>query len=442
LLLSLMVGLSSVSVSKARGDILYLTDGTRLEGEVKKSADGWTVTDAGGKKTTVGADKVESIEATGSAATPDAAMDRLWSLRRSVSGLSDIHEIIRRYNRFIEQYKDTTVADEAIKDLADWQDKLDKGLVKMGDKWVAPEERDEIAAKSLAGAREARALMLSGHMQGAEDVLEQCLKDDPHNASALYLRGLILFDIGKTVESRKAFEAVIAAAPDHAPSEANLAVIMFRQSQFGGAMLNYGQAMTNLPLNKDILDDVAEALNALPAEEKQSNVALRAGRLFAEQDTALQKTMGENGWYRWGATWVNQKQLDDLHAAEDKIKGQLDELQKTYDGVNDDITRLNGEIEDNERVMRRMEAESVYRDASGTLIGGVMPDSYYGLQQDNEGMSRQRDADNAKLQQLRDQATRIQQTLPVPKYTGVQEMLGPEYAPEPVNVPAATQPGN
>ena len=52
-----------------RADIINLTDGTKVEGKIRKSADGWTVTEKDGTVVTVDADKVASIEASRS---PDA----------------------------------------------------------------------------------------------------------------------------------------------------------------------------------------------------------------------------------------------------------------------------------------------------------------------------------------------------------------------------------
>jgi len=44
------------------GYVLYLKDGTKLEGDVKRSIKGWVVTDAKGKVTIIENDKVQSIE--------------------------------------------------------------------------------------------------------------------------------------------------------------------------------------------------------------------------------------------------------------------------------------------------------------------------------------------------------------------------------------------
>ena len=64
----------------ARADLLLLNDGTRMEGDIKKAADGWFVTDRLGKITHVPADSVKSSQLTGRGETKDAAAEKLGGL--------------------------------------------------------------------------------------------------------------------------------------------------------------------------------------------------------------------------------------------------------------------------------------------------------------------------------------------------------------------------
>jgi len=80
----------------ARADIVNLTDGTKIEGKIRKTTDGWAVTEKDGTVVNVDADKVASIEASRTADTVSIAEDRLQSLRRVADHLSDIPEIVSR----------------------------------------------------------------------------------------------------------------------------------------------------------------------------------------------------------------------------------------------------------------------------------------------------------------------------------------------------------
>src|SRR4051812_6870472 len=92
-------------------DVIYLNDGSKLEGEVHRTDSGYAVKTADGSTTTVDATKVKSLEAkrggaspssssaavappaaptTKPAPAPDNGMQGLISLRRSVENQTDV----------------------------------------------------------------------------------------------------------------------------------------------------------------------------------------------------------------------------------------------------------------------------------------------------------------------------------------------------------------
>jgi hypothetical protein len=145
-----------LAVGWCRADIINLTDGTKVEGKIRKSADGWTVTEKDGTVVTVDADKVASIEASRSPDAVSVAEDCLASLRRVAEHLTDIQDIIGRYQRFIADLGDQKVAAEAQDDLKVWQDRVDKGMVKLGDQWISSDEREKRRTQAQAEALPAR----------------------------------------------------------------------------------------------------------------------------------------------------------------------------------------------------------------------------------------------------------------------------------------------
>src|SRR2546421_11772127 len=96
----------------AWGDVVHLKDGTSINGDIKKAADGWFITDPHGKITHVSSDVVQSIELAPKGDPKDVAVGRLASLRRSVEALGDLKQIIDRYEKFVEQNKELPVAAE------------------------------------------------------------------------------------------------------------------------------------------------------------------------------------------------------------------------------------------------------------------------------------------------------------------------------------------
>ena len=189
----LILAIFCVSV---RGDIVILKDGTRVEGDVKHSDSGYDVTDSSGKVTHVDTYNVESIQL-GKSNTNENALDRFDSLKRSVEALDDINQIISRYNTFIQQNPKTPAAEQAQKELAIWQDRLDKHLVKIGGKWVTPEQQEQMLAQAGDTARQGYDLIKENKLKEAEPVVKQVLDIDPQNPVGNYLEGVLLYRDGK-----------------------------------------------------------------------------------------------------------------------------------------------------------------------------------------------------------------------------------------------------
>ncbi len=374
--------------SAAWADLVHLRDGTTLSGAVKRVGATWVVTDPSGKVTTIPDEQVQGVEKVGNINPEEAGESRLLSLRRSTENLSDIKQIIDRYQKFVEQNSKTRAGQEAAKELAVWQERLDKGLIKVGPRWVTPEEQTSILAKQVGQVDQVRALMRESRMREADAIITQLLIDDPTNISALYLQGVSLFKQEKWPAARKAFDQVRAALPDHAPTLNNLGVLLFRQHQVPGAMTFYNQAMLAAPENKLILGNVAEALNATSKEDHDATPVTKASKTFTEQDTNLQARLNAQGLFRWGSTWVNKDQMAELKKVEAAIQEKLDALSKEYDGIKEKIGDIELTMTANERAIDRINAERTGIDQYGRLVVLPPPDSFYRIQRRQRSSAR------------------------------------------------------
>jgi Flp pilus assembly protein TadD len=358
-----------------------------------------------------------------------------------VEYLGDIPAILDRYQKFIEANKGTSAAREAERDVALWTERRDQGYVKAAGKWLTPDERSKLQEQSIQVVEQARQLIKDNRLKDAESVLNKALADDPQNASALYLKGLVLFRQDQLLPARKAFEAANPLAPNHAPALNNLAVVNWRQNQFIAALNFYDQAMLASPGNKVVLDNLAEALAALPKEYRNHFVTLRASHHFAEQDSKLQQQMAQQGQFRWGSAWVSQQDLEKLKAAEKEIKDKLDSMAADYDQAQARIVALDRNIADNDRSLRQMEMTQYARDPNtGQTLVLPLPPSYYAILRENDTLKTERQTLLAKLETLKQQAKSSQQRLPTPRFTGIQQVIGVEGTPlVPVGMAAAAQ---
>jgi tetratricopeptide (TPR) repeat protein len=411
-----------------RADTVVLQNGTRLEGELERTEDGYNVTTPDGKTVKVASSQIKSVEIKPQT-TPDDAKKRLESLRRSVENMSDLKLIIGRYNEYLRRFVGTDVADDALDDLKLWEDRLAKHMTKSGGKWVTPEELGVIQEEAQVAAQKARDLIAQGRLREAGPLLDLALRQDARSPPALYLRGVMLYRQEQLGQARKAFDTVSQLVPDHGPTLNNLAVILWRQEQHAGALKSYDAAMIASAADDRILSNVAEALHALPKELRDSAATKKVVVHFQEREDALRKKMEKRGLYRWGATWVRGEELDRLQDIEREIEGKIQDLEAEFDTAQGKIERIDQEIADTQRSIRRIEATSYSRDASGRMTKLAYPRIYYELLRDMEVLKRDRADQVALMDKLRREAKAEKQRLPVPRYTGIQRIIETEGTP-------------
>ncbi len=411
----------------ALGGVVITNDGKRVEGELKKTPDGWRVTQADGKVREIAAADVRAIELTSGASGNQ--MERLGSLRRSVEAFDDIPKIIERYRRFIEQVKEKAVIDEALADLSVWQDRLDRNLIKFGKHWITAEQKRELLIDLLRRADTARLHIKAGQTREAQTTIDAILEDDPENLSAIYLSGVILQQQEKWPEARKQFDRVREAIPDHAPTLHNLAIINLKQKQWSAASLMIDQALAAAPNVQTLIDAAAEVINAMPDDQKKASAVQKLTKRFSEQDAAMQKAMAAKQLYRWGSKWVDEATNTQLVEAEKAVKKKLDALREDFDLTQNRIDRIDTEISQNDRTIREIESRSYIRTGDGTYIRVPYPSAYYDIQRDNNRLRAERSEMVQRLDALRDSAKRAQADLPVPKFTGVIAAIGEDGVP-------------
>ncbi|MDB5295383.1 MAG: hypothetical protein JWO31_1366, partial [Phycisphaerales bacterium] len=412
----------------ARGDVIRLKDGTTFEGDIKPHPEGWVVTQADGQRRVIARDRVAGLEARpkGSPATVDA---RLGSLRRAAEAMTDPKQAVERYRSFIQQYPTGPSADQARADLELWQDRVDRGQTKIGDQWLDAAGRQAALDQSYHTAGRAVDLFRQARSAEAAPVVDQALGENPQNAAAWYLKGVLLFKQDKAAEARKAFDQAAALVPDHAATLNDLAVVQWRQNQQVSALVSYEKALLAAPLHRAVLDNLSEALAALPDNLRGGTQVGRIVKLFNEQDQLLQQQMAAQGMFRWGASWVTKPALDKLQAVEREVRGRVDQMEVEYNALTQRVERLNADIRSAETTLRRMESTSFGYDANGGVVRYPLPPSYYEFLRDVGTMKAERQQRQTEQETMRAEARRLVQSVPTPRYTGTQRLIEWEGTP-------------
>lgn len=440
--LALTAGLAILLLGGAAlADVLILTDGTRLEGTIKRSGENYTVTREDGTVTTIRADRVASVELRGGSATQSALDTRLSSLRRSVANLDDLDVIIAKYQDFVDRNAGTPVGEEAAQELEQWRDYQARGLVKYGGEWLTPAQRDLKQRDAFLEASDARMKIKAGELEEAERILARMLRDDPRNMSAHYLAGVIELKRGEIAKARDHLEKVRSQEPRHPPTLVNLAAVNIELGNHARALTFLTDAMNAAPGNREILDNVAEAMELLPEKVAEGRPADEARQMFLSQDAALRQRMAERGLYRWGGTWVDREELDQLQALEKEIKQRVADLAAQHDQLTTEIAGLERRHETNKRVMDRMVANSFFRDEEGRIIRIPLPPEYYQIAQEQDGLLAQRDALIRQRTGLEQAAANEQARYPTAPFKGRLEPIGEDGVPVP-GAPAGAGPSD
>ena len=414
----------------ALGEIVRLNDGTSIEGDLHKTADGWVVTKADGHSVTIPADQVKSIGLSKPAAeTPDMAARNLASLRRAVATQADPKQVVDRYKAFIAQNAGTPVAQEAAQDMAAWQDRVDHGLVRAGDQWVTREQLAELQEKALSAATQVQALARGGKLVEAAAMLDKALAVAPANPSLLYLHGVLLFKQQQIAPARKAFEGVETQVPESGATENNLAVILWRQHAEMPALLHYDKAMLAEPVDQTILDNVAEALHALPEPHRKNPLTKKVVDHFNDQDASLQKKMAEKGLYRSGSGWITEKEYNKQQAEEKAVQEKIEALKKQFADVQERMITIERDIRNEQEICNAILSESTQTDGQGHVIQYPPPQRYYDLQRDIKSLQTERVMKQRQLALMPKQAADLEKTRPPKKYTGVQKIMDVDAMP-------------
>lgn len=428
------VATSLLLVAVALADVLVLTDGTRLEGTVRKTDSGYSVTAADGTVTNVKAEEVAAFHLRGEGAGGAASDVRLQSLRRSVAHLADLRLIISKYEGFIAQNPDGPAAEQAREELEQWRDFLARGLVKHGGEWVTPAERDRRLRDAFLEVSDARLQIKGGELEKAQRTLQRLLDLDAEDISAQYLLGVLAMRQGEIARARASFDKVRDQEQDHAPTLVNLAVISIMQDRHARALTFLADAMEAAPGNREILDNVAEALNLLPQKESEGRQAEQVRQLFLSQDAALRQQMAERGLYRWGSTWVDRTQLEELQALERQIDEVVDRLRTEYTQLERDVANIDQKVEENKIFMQRLEANRTVIGEDGKMYVLPLPPTYYEAERDNRLLLAEREQKLAEMQVLEQRAAQERARYPTPPYRGKLTLIGEDGVP--VRLPA------
>ncbi len=454
----LLAGLVLPCARVAIADDVFTRDGKQYSGKVNRESQGYVITRSDGTVVRVPFAEVSGISLGGSATSrPDDASAALASLARSMEATGDPALAVKRYEQFIKLYggkagdaTTTAALEQARTDLAVWNDRQARHLIRIGTgtrvQWITADERDEHAKKAADKVGDAVNKLRRGDAAGAAAAMEEAELIDPASAPLHFVRGVLAYRKDQFAVARKEFEAANASHAGYGPTLNNLAVTLLRINAHGISLTTFEQAMVAMPEEQGLLANVGEALGAVPPGIAGNALGKRVTKKYEEQMESLAKQLLGQGLYRWGNTFIDHAQHEQIVAAEHAAQSRKDTVKADGDLTQKRLMDIDRDYQANTQEMQRLEAQQYTRDSGGNLLRLPLPNVYFELQANNTRIDSERQRQKDHLQQLAAEFKAIDAQMPRPKLSGVLQIYSADAAPDlppppiPLPLPPTSQP--
>lgn len=184
-------------------------------------------------------------------------------LARSASSLRTAAEVLRMYKLFLQREKiaepDRKAAEQQ---LPVWEERAKKGMVRVGVRWLAPAEANDLKRQARQLNEEAMRLLEVGHHEAAIDKCVKASKLDPDAILADFLLGLgyALVACDATSANRH-FAECIRRDPRHVSALNNLALSEVRLRKYTEALAHFQAALEVAPAAPEVIQNLGRLLH-------------------------------------------------------------------------------------------------------------------------------------------------------------------------------------
>lgn len=237
------------------------------------------------------------------------------------------------WKQFLEIQAEGPVADAARRELAVWQERADKNLVRFGPYWIPADKAAEHSARADELLAEARR---TDPPDEAIRLLNEAAKAHPYRMDIPAIKAERAFAAKRLRDFGLALGEILAIDPEQAAARCDLGVLAVNTRDWDGALRNLIKAAE--PADRDeILDDLDEVIRMAESAGYDRPLLAQARAQSARTAAAMQQSGMRRGQARWGTQWVSQDQYDTWareNAHFDKqiedVKSRMAALDKTY----------------------------------------------------------------------------------------------------------------
>ena len=167
-------------------------------------------------------------------------------------------EVVALYKEFLA---DTSIgADELLSarnNLPIWESRAAKKMVRLGSRWMEPEQAAKLKEKTATLIQETIVLIESKQPDKARKKLSDASREDPESLEANFLSGLIsVFGHRELNVAKREFSECVRRQPNHVPALNNLALVEVRLNKYTDAIAHWKTAVETATASREISQNV------------------------------------------------------------------------------------------------------------------------------------------------------------------------------------------
>jgi Flp pilus assembly protein TadD len=175
---------------------------------------------------------------------------------RSATQAADVYRLFLASDRLTPEQRSAAEARAQV-----WQEMSERGLVRLGDRWVPPAEAVAATGEARKVVAHALELMRLGNADLAEDELRKASRLDPDGARASFVTGLAYARVANKPEKAvEHFASAVDRDPRNAASLNDLAVLEVLTRRHAAVARHFRQAIENAVEPMPIAENIAWAV--------------------------------------------------------------------------------------------------------------------------------------------------------------------------------------
>jgi tetratricopeptide (TPR) repeat protein len=321
-----------LSAGSAPADTITLKDGQVIQGQLVRQGDSFLVQPDQGADFAIPISDVGKIVLSRSKNPQQEAIDQWEYIQFTITQQNDLPQIISTIQTYLKKYPNSPKLNDAQALLMQYTRYKAQSYIKYGGNWMTPNECNEAQQQVQTLVNGSIKSIHAGAPAQALDEARKALVINPGDGDAMIIAGVAEYSQGHRQDALTWFNKLLNQDPQNiiALNDAGVVSFALNINLQPRALVCYQTALNLASGNRMLLDNVAAAL-----EDYQGNTSSflykKLVQSFNSADQQMQVIMAQQGLYRFGGTWVNAVQKNQLDSQRMAYELQKNTLEANYD---------------------------------------------------------------------------------------------------------------